>query len=123
MLQIEKIPNKKSDWLLVNADFRSLQMILAFADCGLNKHGIDQIAYDIYSEKGCMDAHSVTAFNTFCKPVNLDIIEIEDDVGNKTIFGENQKIKVKRKGLLDEPEEIEILGKDFERDDEFIGYI
>jgi hypothetical protein len=122
MLKIEKRKNDKKDWLLVNCDFRSLQMILAFADCGLNKTGIDDIAYTIYGENGCNDAHSVTALNTFCGPVHLQVIEIEDENGKKFVFGENQKIKIRRKGLIDAPEEIEILGKEFERDDEFIGY-
>jgi hypothetical protein len=98
-------------------------MILAFADCGLNKNGIDDIAYTIYGEGGCNDAHSVTALNTFCSPVGLQVIEIEDENGKKIVFGENQKIKIKRRALLDAPEEIEILGRDFERDDEFIAYV
>jgi hypothetical protein len=123
MLKIQKNVNKKSDWLLVNCDFRSLQMLLAFSDCGINKDGISQIAYDIYGEKGCNDAHSVTALNTFCSPVHLQVIEIEDEKGNKHVFGEEQKIKIRRKGLLDEPEEIEIFGKKFEPDDEFIDYV
>jgi hypothetical protein len=98
-------------------------MILAFQDCGLNKNGIDKIAYDIYSETGCQDAHSSTAFSTFCSPVHLQIIEIEDEKGNKIVFGEDQKIKIKRLDLLDTPEEIIILGKQFQPDDEFIDYV
>jgi len=53
----------------------------------------------------------------------MQIIEIEDEEVNKFIFGEAQKIKVKRKGLIDEDEELEILGKQFEPDDIFIGYV
>ena len=111
-----------SDWLLVDCDFTSLQMILAFADCGLNKKGIDQIAYDIYGETGHQDAHSATAFNTFCFPTHLPIIEIEDENGKKIFFGEDQKIKIKRLGLIDDDEEKVIKGKEFQCDDIFLEY-
>lgn len=43
MLRINR-DTKKSDWLLVDADFRGLQMALAFADCGLNSNGADAVA-------------------------------------------------------------------------------
>ena len=58
MLSINK--TKKSDYLLVDADFRGLQMALAFADCGFNKNGMDKVAYDIFGPSGHCDAHSVT---------------------------------------------------------------
>ena len=58
MITISK--TKKSDYLLVDADFRGLQMALAFADCGFNDKGMDQVAYDIYGPSGHCDAHSVT---------------------------------------------------------------
>ena len=59
MLRINR-DTKKSDWLLVDADFRGLQMALAFADCGLNSNGADAVAqaYDIYGKTGHCDAHS-----------------------------------------------------------------
>jgi DNA polymerase I-like protein with 3'-5' exonuclease and polymerase domains len=114
-------PEKDShDWLIVDADFRSLQMILAFADCGLNDKGIDQIAYDIYGPKGNQDAHAVTAYNTFCAPTHLQIIEIEDESGNKNFFGEEQKIVIKGRAI-DQEEQI-ILGREFQEHDEFIKY-
>jgi hypothetical protein len=119
MLKIEKA---KSDWLLVDADFRSLQMLLAFSDAGLNRDGVDQIAYDIYGENGSQDAHSVTALNTFCSPINMQVIEIEDEKGNKHVFGEEQKIKIRRANALIDDEEQTILGKDFKEDDQFVGY-
>ena len=113
---------ENSDWLIADCDFVSLQMILAFADCGLNKKGIDRIAYDIYGDKGHQDAHSATAFNTFCFPTHLEIIEIEDKNGKKIIFGEEQKIKIKRKGLIGDKEDIIIKGSEFMADDLFLEY-
>jgi len=116
--------SKESDWLIVNADFRSLQFILALADCGLNKNGVDQVAYDIYGPKGIQDAHSMTTHNIFCKSVNLEIIEIEDEDGNKIVFGEEQQIKIKRPGCIDEEDkEMIIKGNDFLPSDIFVSYI
>jgi len=113
----------KNDWLLVNADFRSLQLILAFCDCGINKNGVDPIAYKIYGQGGTQDAHSMTTHSVFCEPVHLEIIEIEDDDGNKIIFGEEQKIKILRKGLIDDNEELVIKGAEFQADDVFVEYV
>lgn len=114
---------KHSDWLLVDADFRSLQMCLAMADCGLNDEGIDQVCYDIYGPGGSNDAHSVTGFNTFISPIHGKIIEIEDiDTGKKTVFGHEQKIKIKRKNLIGDLEDKVILGKEFAEDDIFVSY-
>lgn len=106
----------------MQTDFRSLQMALAMADCALNKNGIDKVCYDIYGPGGSNDAHSVTGFNTFIAPINTQIIEIEDENGKKIIFGENQKIKIKRKNKNNDFEDIEILGKEFKADDIFVSY-
>jgi|SRR5574344_1423143 hypothetical protein len=143
MLKIKK--EKKSDWLLCDFDFRSLQMCLAFADAGLNKNGIDKIGYTMYSDSimtdralgkdlsdidkskaliGDNDAHSHTGFSTFVESVNRQIIEIEDmDTHKKFVFDPEQKIKV-RKGTplgVNDKEEI-ILGKDFSANDVFVDY-
>lgn len=114
-LKIKRNVENKSDWLLVDADFRSLQMCLAMADCGLNSEGIDQVCYDIYGPGGSNDAHSVTGFNTFIQPIHGKILELTcEKTGKKYVFGHEQKIKVKRKDLTDNSEEKEILGKDFD---------
>ncbi|MCF0126397.1 MAG: hypothetical protein HUJ68_11725 [Clostridia bacterium] len=136
MLKIEK-QKDYSDFLHVDADFRSLQMCLAMADEGLNKNGIDKVSYDIYQDEamtlrstgveikdidwakmkmGNNDAHSVTATNVFIKPTGRCVIKIVDNyTGEEFMFGEDQKIKIKRNG-----NEMEILGKDFKEDDEYI---
>lgn len=93
-------------------------MCLGFADCALNAKGIDQVAYDIYGPTGNNDAHSVTAYNTFFAPVNAKVIEIEDEQGNKSWFGPDQKIKVKRAGR-----EVAITGKEFVENDEYLGWV
>ena len=136
-LKIKK-QEKYSDYLLVDADFRSLQMCLAMADEGLNANGIDKVSYDIYQDEamtlrssgvelkdidwskmkmGNNDAHSVTATNVFIKPTGKMIIDIVDnDTGEKFSFGEDQTIKIKRNG-----QDMEIKGKDFREDDIFVG--
>lgn len=114
--------SSKSDWLLVDADFRSLQMALAMADCGLNKDGINQVCYDIYGPGGSNDAHSVTGFNTFIAPIGGQIIEIEDENGKKTVFGEEQSIKIKRKNFVGDLEDMTIKGKEFQSTDIFVSY-
>jgi hypothetical protein len=99
-------------------------MNLAFGDCGINKDGIDAIAHSIYGPRGHSDPHSVTAFNTFCSPIHLNIIEIEDEEGHQYHFGEEQKIKIKRRGIIPEDDEVlEIEGKDFTFDDIFLDYV
>lgn len=115
MLTIKKA--KKSDWLYVDADFRSLQMCLAMADCGLNKNGIDKICYDVYGVGGSNDAHSTTMFSVFVEPVNTQVIEIENEKGEKKVFGLDQMVTVRRGG-----QETSIKGEDFRPDDEFISY-
>ncbi len=136
-LKIKK-QDKYSDYLLVDADFRSLQMCLAMADEGLNVNGIDKVSYDIYQDEamtlrssgvelkdidwskvkiGNNDAHSVTATNVFIKPTGKMVIDIVDnDTGEKFSFGEDQTIKIKRNG-----QDMEIKGKDFREDDVFVG--
>lgn len=136
-LKIKK-QEKYSDYLLVDADFRSLQMCLAMADEGLNVNGIDKVSYDIYQDEamtlrssgvelkdidwskvkiGNNDAHSVTATNVFIKPTGKMVIDIVDnDTGEKFSFGEDQTIKIKRNG-----QDMEIKGKDFREDDVFVG--
>lgn len=121
MISIKK-NDSRSDWLLVDADFRSLQMCIAMADCGLNKHGIDKVCYDIYGPGGSNDAHSVTAFSTFMAPIHFPVIEIEDEKGNKTVFCEEQEIKIKRKNLAGGFDDLTIQGKDFKEDDIFVSY-
>lgn len=136
-LKIKK-QEKYSDYLLVDADFRSLQMCLAMADEGLNPEGIDKVSYDIYQDEamtlrssgvelkdidwskmkmGNNDAHSVTATNVFIKPTGKMVIDIVDnETGEKFSFGEDQTIKIKRNG-----QDMEIKGKEFKEDDVFVG--
>lgn len=136
-LKIKK-QEKYSDYLLVDADFRSLQMCLAMADEGLNVNGIDKVSYDIYQDEamtlrssgvelkdidwskmkmGNNDAHSVTATNVFIKPTGKMVIDIVDnETGEKFSFGEDQTIKIKRNG-----QDMEIKGKEFKEDDVFVG--
>lgn len=121
MLKIEK--KVKSDWLIINADFSSLQARQALADEGLNATGVDKIAYDIYGEDGVQDMHSMTAIETLYKPIHKQIIEIEDENGKKFIFGEEQKIKVIKGDYIDDDKEQEILGKEFKEHYQFIGYV
>ena len=125
MLKIEKRKKVRvpGSWLIISADFASLQARLAFADAGINPQGVDPIAYEIFGEKGHRDFHSATTVGTFCKPVNFQIIEIENNVtGEKHIFGEEQKIRVKRKGLIGSPDETVIKGKEFLPTDDFVAY-
>lgn len=118
MLKIEKtVESGIDDWLLVEADFSSLQMRLAMQDEALNKDGIDLISYELYGEGNSGDAHSVTGFNVFCESIGRQIIEISDGV-NTHIFLPEQKIKIKRDG-----KEMEILGEEFRETDEFEGLI
>jgi len=123
VIEDDLVGESKSDWLLVNADFRSLQLILAFCDCGINPNGVDKIAYDIYGPDGCQDAHSMTTHGVFCAPIHMQVIEIEDDNGKKIIFGEEQKIKIKRLGLVDDEKELVIKGKEFTEEDIFLDYV
>ena len=93
------------------------------ADCGLNEKGIDQVCYDIYGPGGNNDSHSVTGYNTFISPINEKVIEITDtETGEKHIFGRTQKIAIRRKNLVGEDEEMNILGSEFREDDVFVGY-
>jgi len=108
---------------MISADYSSLQFRLALADNGFSSGGVDKIAHEIYGPAGHKDAHSATTFGTFMKPIKFEIIEIEDEKGNKIVFGEEQKIKIKRIGLIDENEEIIIKGSEFHPDDEFIAYV
>jgi DNA polymerase I-like protein with 3'-5' exonuclease and polymerase domains len=118
------VPNNDiENWLLVEADFSSLQMRLAMQDEGLSPNGVDQVSYDLYGPTGNQDAHSTTGFNVFFQPLNQQIIEIEDENGKIIKFLPEQKIKVKRRGLVDENEELTIKGEQFLETDEFVGYV
>jgi hypothetical protein len=111
--------NDTENWYLGEADFSALQMRNAFADEGLNSGGVDQICYDLFGPNGNGDPHSTTGFNVFFKPLNKDIIEIENENG-KIKFLPEQKIKIRRKNLSGDLEEMEITGDNFMEDDEFI---
>lgn len=142
MLKITKQENN-SNWLLCDYDFRSLQMVLGFADAGLNDDGIGEQAYQMYldtvmtergngvelsdidmskAQIGDNDAHSHTAFAVFIESVNREVIEIEDENGKKIIFDPEQKIVVGRKNLIGKVEEIVITGAEFQPEDEFVKY-
>jgi hypothetical protein len=92
-------------------------------DEGLNPNGLDQVCYDLYGPTGNQDAHSTTGFNVFCKAIGKDVIEIEDENGKKIIFVPEQQIKIRRKGLIGDMEEMIIKGEQFLETDEFLGYI
>jgi hypothetical protein len=97
-------------------------MRLAFQDTGLNPRGVDQVAYDLYGPKGINDAHSMTGYNVFYQSINQDIIEIEDENGKKFVFLPEQSIKIKRKNLSGELENLVIKGNQFIESDIFEGY-
>jgi hypothetical protein len=115
--------NDKSKWLLVEADFSSLQMRNAMCDEGLNPRGVDQISFDLYGPSGNQDAHSTTGFSVFSESRNQQIIEIENENGKKIIFLPEQKIKIRRVNLSGEFEEIVIKGDHFIESDEFLEYV
>lgn len=90
-------------------------MCLAFADCAYNDDGIDQIAYDIYGPGGHNDAHSTTGFNTFVKPLNTKVLDLELPNGEHTAVLPEQKVVIKRNGTP-----MEVHGSDLLETDEFI---
>ncbi len=135
MLKFEKITPEQEDghYYNVEADFRSLQISLGFADSGyqspLKPDPLDPIFYEIYGKLddhgkiagiGHADVHSSTAFGTFYSPLDKKIFEAEDNNGKKWIFEDDTKLKVKRKNL-DAIEEVVIKGQDIQEDDEILG--
>jgi DNA polymerase I-like protein with 3'-5' exonuclease and polymerase domains len=115
--------NDKENWLLLAADYGSLQMRGAMSDEGLNKNGVDPICLEIYGPTGHQDSHSATAFSVFCDSIHQEVIDITDDNGKVISFLPDQKIKVNRKNLNGDIEELIIKGEMFVETDEWIDYV
>jgi|LSPY01.1.fsa_nt_gi DNA polymerase I-like protein with 3'-5' exonuclease and polymerase domains len=83
--------------LLMTADYSSLQARFATQNTCWNQSGPDKSLYSIYSEGGSEDMHSTTSLAEFEIPLNTKAIEVEIvETGKKYVFGDKQKIKVKR---------------------------
>jgi DNA polymerase I-like protein with 3'-5' exonuclease and polymerase domains len=91
------VPDKRK-YKVVTIDFSSLQMRLATRDTMLNPSGIDKTLFSLYQPGGSEDAHSVTAYNVYEAPLQSHVLEVENEKGEKFLFGEKQKIKIKRNG-------------------------
>lgn len=98
-------------------------MRLGFQDEGFDKTGVDKNGHILYGPSGNNDAHSMTGFNVFCEPLGQQIIDIVDDSGKKISFLPEQKIKIKRKNLSGEFEEMTIKGDQFTEYDEWVNYV
>lgn len=122
-LKIEIDPfNKKAGklcYLLMTQDAASLEARVATADTALNEEGIDQALYSVYDPvHGHGDLHSQTALNTFCKSINMQINEFEDEKGNIWLCTDMQTIQVRRNG-----EELIVKGNEVLETDEIVGYV
>lgn len=106
-------------YLLMTQDAASLEARVATADTALNDDGIDETLYSVYDPvNGIGDLHSQTAFNTFCKSIDMQINEITDDSGKTWLCIDMQKMRVKRNG-----EEIAVPGDQIQETDEILGYV
>ena len=65
------------------------------------------------------DLHSMTGWNTFCKAVNLQTLEITDEKGKVWLCQpESQKLWIYR-----DEKPILILGQDLKETDKILGYM
>jgi len=90
----------------------------------MNRKGIDLIMFELYGDPdenhptyGSLgkDMHTATMYESFVKPLNEEIYEVEDEYGKIHLIGMNMKIKVKRAG-----KEIEIKGSELCETDQII---
>lgn len=114
--------NKKAGrlcYLLMTQDAASLEARVATADTALNENGIDELLYSVYDPvNGNGDLHSQTAFNTFCKSINMQINEITDEAGKTWLCIDTQSMKIKRNG-----QELTVKGDEILETDEILGYV
>ena len=113
-----KVAGRKID-LLLTQDAASLEARVATSDTALNDDGIDKMLFAVYDPNSGYgeDLHSMTAFNTFCKSVDMQVNEVEDEKGKKWIFVDSQKMKIKRNG-----QEMTVSGSDIVETDEIVDY-
>lgn len=114
--------NKKAGrlcYLLMTQDAASLEARVATADTAINENGIDEVLYSVYDPvKGNGDLHSQTAFNTFCKSINMQINEITDENGKVWLCIDSQSMKIKRDG-----QEMTVKGDEILETDEILSYV
>lgn len=116
--------NKKAGrlcYLLTTADAASLEARVATSDTALNPKGIDPVLKSVYDPNSGMgeDLHSMTGWNTFCKAVNLQTLEITDEKGKVWLCQpESQKLWIYR-----DEKPILILGQDLKETDKILGYM
>ena len=109
----------KEEYLMLTADFGSLQMRLTTQDTTLNKstHGeCDPGLYEIYSEDSvCPDAHSATGKNTFVASINGQVYDIVLEDGSTVKMYQEMFAKIKRDG-----KDLTVKVKDLLEGDDFI---
>jgi len=114
--------NKKAGrlcYLLMTQDAASLEARVATADTALNENGIDELLYSVYDPvKGNGDLHSQTAFNTFCKSIDMQINEITDDEGKTWLCIDTQSMQIERDG-----QELIVKGNEILETDKILGYV
>jgi hypothetical protein len=114
-----KIEHDEDFFYAATCDFVSLECCLAAQDQGLNPSGVDQVMYDIYGPDGHQDMHSQTAFGTFGKPVDLEVLEMTDeDTGKVWVFHDNSWAVIERGG-----KRMEVIATDIEAYDTIIEKI
>jgi hypothetical protein len=117
------------EYYLVTADVASAQNREAGIDQILNQKGIDDVMYQLYGspsdehpDYGSLfgDMHSVTAYETFVRTVNAEVIEIHDDsTGKDWLCYQGSELWVKRQGQKDN---LRIYVEDLKDTDEIIDY-
>ena len=109
----------KEEYLMLTADFGSIQMRLTTQDTTLNKstHGeCDPGLYEIYSEDSvCPDAHSATGKNTFVASINGQVYDIVLEDGSTVKMYQEMFAKIKRDG-----KDLTVKVKDLLEGDDFI---
>lgn len=114
-----KLSQGKEEYLMLTADFGSLQMRLTTQDTTLNKstHGkCDPGLYEIYSEESvCPDAHSATGKNTFVASINGQVYDLELEDGSSVKLYQEMYAKIKRNGT-----EMTVKVLDLKEGDDFI---
>lgn len=113
--------NKKAGrlcYLLMTQDAASLEARVATSDTALNESGIDKTLYAVYDPvHGNGDLHSQTAFNTFCKSINMQINEAVDENGKTWLYLDSQLLKVNRNGT-----EVVVKGSEILETDTILDY-
>ena len=106
-------------YYLMTQDAASLEARVATSDTAINDDGIDKDLYSVYDPvNGTGDLHSQTAFNTFCKSINMQMNEVVDDNGKTWLYIDSQSMKIKRNG-----EEMVVVGEEILETDEIVDYV